>query len=168
MKTSICVALLLLASTQAFADESSQAYSVRAGTLITKKQNFMLVGVGIELKTTETWRIEASADLALSDGLSLPTEENGLFGTFPVSLSGLYQPLPGLKLSPFLEFGGGVNIISEADPDPFLLGGGGASYQGSDWAINTDVRFMFLPGTEKTDLIDEQGLQMTLAWQKDF
>jgi hypothetical protein len=167
MKALLFTSLILL-NTQAIADDNQQAYTLRAGTLLTKDKSFLLVGVGVQLKTTETWRIEASADLALTDGLTLPSEENGLFGAFPVSLSGLYQPMPYLRLSPFLEFGGGVNIISEADPAPFLLGGGGASYQGDDWAVNTDVRFLFLPNSNKSDPIEERGLQMTLALQRDF
>jgi hypothetical protein len=163
---SLFFAALLTWSAQALAQESEPSYTLRAGTLIHEDKNFVLVGVGLQIKTSETWNLEASADMALSNGLNLPSDENGLFGTFPLSLSGVYHPFHS-RLSPFLQLGGGVNLITNNDPNPFLHGGAGASYRTDDWALHTDFRYMFLPG-EKADPIDEQGLQMTVALQREF
>ena len=148
-------------------DEAPEAaVSWRAGAFLNTEQMFLTVGVGLQLKTDSSWTIEAAADVAVADGD--PLDFNGLLGALPLSLAGLYRPLSDWPVTPFVQVGGGLNLIAQPEPEPFLLGGGGAAYQRGDWSVSTDLRFLFLPGSSADDLLDDRGLQMNLALQRGF
>jgi hypothetical protein len=165
----LCPALLFLAASPAAAEpQGDGAISWRTGALLTAAQSYFTLGVGLQLKTESLWTIEASADVALSDGSPLPIDTNGLLGAMPLALTGLYQPLPDWPVSPFVELGGGLNLLANTEPEPFLHGGGGAAYQSGDWGVATALRFLFLPSSGTETIVDDRGLQMTLSVQRGF
>jgi hypothetical protein len=122
--------------------------------------------VGLQIQTDSSWTFEAAADVAVAKGD--PIDLSGLLSALPLSLSGLYRPLPDWPVAPFLQVGGGLNLVAQPEPEPFLLGGGGAAYQRGDWSLSTDLRFLFLPGSSADDLLNDRGLQMNLAFQQRF
>lgn len=170
MRPSLWMPLALLALAQSASADPTEppeaAVSWRAGAFLASQEAFLTLGVALQLHTETPWTFEAAADLAVVGGERLSFD--GVLGALPLSLAGMYKPLPDWPVAPFLTVGGGLNLISRPTPDPFLLGGGGALYQRGLWGVSTDLRFLFLPGTGSADLLDDRGLQMNLAIQRGF